>query len=129
MANYKGLDCIMGEITTMVSNARPPHDQHIYRCKELKGERKMLGRFASMRNDYLRENKPVLYEQMIRDGKLKTHLEETDADTRRTREQLIEQLLKENPAPERKYQLEWVRHMNSLKHAAEEIVIAELICM
>ena len=30
MANYKGLDCIMGEITTMVSNARPPHDQHIY---------------------------------------------------------------------------------------------------
>ena len=30
MANYKGLDCIMGEITTMVSDARPPHDQHIY---------------------------------------------------------------------------------------------------
>lgn len=30
MANFKGLDCIMGEITTMVSDARPPHDQHIY---------------------------------------------------------------------------------------------------
>ena len=30
MANYKGLDCIMGEITTMVSDARYPHDQHIY---------------------------------------------------------------------------------------------------
>ena len=30
MANYKGLDCIMGEITTMVSDARHPHDQHIY---------------------------------------------------------------------------------------------------
>ena len=30
MANYQGLNCIMGEITTMVSNARPPHDQHIY---------------------------------------------------------------------------------------------------
>ena len=30
MANYLGLNCIMGEITTMVSNARPPHDQHIY---------------------------------------------------------------------------------------------------
>ena len=29
----------------------------------------MLGRFASMRNDYLRENKPVLYEQMIREGR------------------------------------------------------------
>ena len=30
MANYQGLNCIMGEITTMVSDARPPHDQHIY---------------------------------------------------------------------------------------------------
>ena len=30
MANYKGLDCIMGEITTMVADARYPHDQHIY---------------------------------------------------------------------------------------------------
>ena len=30
MANYQGLNCIMGENTTMVSNARPPHAQHIY---------------------------------------------------------------------------------------------------
>lgn len=30
MANYQGLNPIMGEITTMLSNARPPHDQHIY---------------------------------------------------------------------------------------------------
>ena len=89
----------------------------------------MLGRFASMRNDYLRENKPVLYEQMIREGRLRTHLEETDTEARQMREQLIEQMLKSNPAPERKYQLEWVRHMNSLKHAAEEIVIAEMIYM
>ena len=30
MANYQGLNCIMGEITTMVSDASPPNDQHIY---------------------------------------------------------------------------------------------------
>ena len=30
MANYQGLNCIMGEITTMVADARYPHDQHIY---------------------------------------------------------------------------------------------------
>lgn len=87
----------------------------------------MLGRFASMRNDYLRKNKPVLYAQMIREGRLKSHLEETDVEARRVREQLIEQMLKVNPAPERKNQMEWVRHMNRLKHAAEEIVITELI--
>lgn len=87
----------------------------------------MLGKFASMRNNYLCENKPVLYEQMIREGMLKSHLEEMDTEARRIREQMMEQMLKENPAPEKKNQMEWVRHMNSLKHAAEEIVIAELI--
>lgn len=87
----------------------------------------MLGGFASMRNDYLRENKPAMYELMIREGKLRTHLEETNADARRMREQLIEQMLKSNPTPERKNQLEWVRYMNSLKHTAEQIVRAELI--
>lgn len=87
----------------------------------------MLGRFASMRNTYLRENKPVLYEQMIRDGRLRTHLEEINVEARRMREYLIEQMLKANPAPAKKNQMEWVRHMNSLKHEAEEIVIAELI--
>ncbi len=31
MANYKGLDCIMGEITMMASNEKNPiHEQHIY---------------------------------------------------------------------------------------------------
>lgn len=30
MANYQGLNCIMGEIITMVSDARYPHDQHIF---------------------------------------------------------------------------------------------------
>ena len=89
----------------------------------------MLGRFASMRSNYLRENMPVVYEQMIREGELKNHLEKINAEARQMREHLIEQMLKSNPAPERKYQLEWVRHMNSLKHTAEEIVIAELIYM
>lgn len=30
MANYQGLNCILGEITAMVADARYPHDQHIY---------------------------------------------------------------------------------------------------
>ena len=31
MANYQGLNCIMGEITMMASNEKNPiHEQHIY---------------------------------------------------------------------------------------------------
>lgn len=46
----------------------------------------MLERLASMQNDYLRENRPVVYEQMVREGKLETYLKEMDAEVRRIRE-------------------------------------------
>ena len=37
-------------------------------------------------------------------------------------------LLKQNPAPNKEqHQMGWVRHMNSLKAQAEELVLTELI--
>ena len=30
MANYKGLNCIMGEITMMAASSTPQHEHHIY---------------------------------------------------------------------------------------------------
>ena len=42
--------------------------------------------------------------------------------------QSMEQLLKQNPAPDKaQNQLMWVQHMNSLKAQAEELVMTELI--
>lgn len=35
MANYQGLNSIMGEITTLAAASQPPHDQHIYDFFEL----------------------------------------------------------------------------------------------
>ena len=40
----------------------------------------------------------------------------------------MEQLLKQDPAPDKEQnQMSWVRHMNSLKAQAEELVLTELI--
>ena len=40
----------------------------------------------------------------------------------------MEQLLKQNPAPDKESrQMAWVQHMNSLKAQAEELVLTELI--
>ena len=40
------------------------------------------------------------------------------------------ELLRKNPPPNKETdQLGWVRHMNSLKAQAEEIIQAELICI
>ena len=43
-------------------------------------------------------------------------------------QQTIQELLKQNPAPNKeRHQMEWVQHMNSLKAQAEELVMNELI--
>nr|WP_243140141.1 TnpV protein [Faecalibacterium prausnitzii] len=40
----------------------------------------------------------------------------------------MEQLLKQNPAPDKEQnQMAWVQHMNSLRAQAEELVLMELI--
>ena len=43
-------------------------------------------------------------------------------------QQTMAQLLKQTPAPDKEQnQMAWVRHMNSLKAQAEELVLTELI--
>ena len=39
----------------------------------------MIGKYGMMRRSYLEENRPAMYEQMIRQGTLKNHLLEIDA--------------------------------------------------
>ena len=43
-------------------------------------------------------------------------------------EQMMADLLKANPAPDKKSnQMAWVQHMNMLKAQAEEVILTELI--
>ena len=51
-----------------------------------------------------------------------------DETAHRRLDQLMKELLEKNPAPDKKLnQMGWVRHLNSLKAQAEEIILAELI--
>lgn len=87
----------------------------------------MIGKYGMMRRSYLEENRPAMYEQMIRQGTLKNHLLEIDALARSMVQEQIKKRLEATPAPEKSNQLAWVGHMNNLKHAAEEVVLRELI--
>ena len=55
-------------------------------------------------------------------------LQEIDETAHRRVEQLMNQYLQKNPAPDKATnQLGWVQHMNALKAQAEEVVMTELI--
>ena len=90
--------------------------------------RKPLGKYGRLRRTYLKNHHPVLYNTMLLNGSLYPHLMEVEQTAESQMQQTMEQLLKQNPAPNKEqHQMGWVQHMNSLKALAEELVLTELI--
>ena len=90
--------------------------------------RKPLGKYGRMRLNLLKQQHPVLYNPMLLAGSLYPHLMEVEQTAESRMQQTMEQLLKQDPAPDKaQNQLMWVQHMNSLKAQAEELVMTELI--
>ena len=87
-----------------------------------------LGKYGRMRLNFLKQQHPVLYHTMLLNGSLYPHLMEVEQTAESRMRQSMEQLLKQDPAPDKaQNQLMWVQHMNSLKAQAEELVMTELI--
>lgn len=79
-----------------------------------------------MRLKFLKENKPILYDQMILNGTLQSHLVETNETANRRLEKMIPEMAAAEGIDENLKsadQMEWVRRMNSVRFRAEEIVI------
>ena len=89
---------------------------------------KALGKYGRLRRTYLMKHRPVLYNSMLLSGTLHPHLLEVEQTAESRMQQTMQELLKQNPAPDKEQnQMSWVRHMNSLKAQAEELVLTELI--
>ena len=87
-----------------------------------------LGKYGRMRRNYLNQYRPVLYNSMLLNGTLYPHLMELEQTAESRMQQMMAELLKQNPAPDKESrQMAWVQHMNSLKAQAEELVLTELI--
>ena len=87
-----------------------------------------LGKYGRMRLSFLRQQHPALYNTMLLNGTLYPHLMELEQTAESQMQQMMTELLKQNPAPDKaQNQLMWVQHMNSLKTQAEELVMTELI--
>ena len=89
---------------------------------------RVLGKYGRMRRAYLEQNNPMLLNDMILTESLFPHLWEIEETAKARVEFLMEQYLKDSPAPDKEtQQMAWVQHMNSLKAQAEEVVMMELI--
>ena len=93
-------------------------------------EQIVLNKYGRMRLNYLKEHKVWLYEQMLMNGTLSSHLEEIQEQASNQVEDIIDNLKDtseltddmKNTDP-----LKWAGIMNTIKSQAEEIVAKELI--
>ena len=91
---------------------------------------KPLGKYGRMRKAYLKEHRPLIYNQLLLTEKLYPHLIEIDETAQSRLEQMMPQLAKEAGATEKLKAadpMKWVGLMNTCKAQAEEILLAELI--
>ena len=91
---------------------------------------KPLGKYGRMRKAYLKEHRPLIYNQLLLTEKLYPHLIEIDETAQSRLEQMMPQLAKDAGATEplkASDPMRWVGLMNTCKAQAEEILMAELI--
>ncbi len=89
-----------------------------------------IGRFGRMRLEYLKNHRRGEYIRLLMDGKLNECLHEVDEECYERMELLVEQMkagagiTEELKASD---QMKWVRMMNNVRNAAEEIIVKELV--
>ena len=89
-----------------------------------------IGRYGKLRHRYLKQNRRVLYSQLLTSGKLGTHLAEIDISANDRMERLVKQMAKAQGVTERLKaddMMKWVGLMNNIRASAEEIVLNDLI--
>ena len=97
---------------------------------ELNQPQTPLGKYGRMRKTFLKEQRPILYNHLLLNGKLYPHLAEIDAAARQRLEQTMPALMQTAGVTEdlkARDPMEWAGRRNVCKAQAEEVILNELI--
>ena len=89
-----------------------------------------IGKYGTMRHQYLRDHHRGIFDGMLLNGTLNAHLEEIDRQANEMMERLTTQMAQREGVTEAlkaRDQMAWVQAMNSIKNRAEENVTRELL--
>ena len=89
-----------------------------------------IGKWGRMHREYLKEHRPILFNDLILSGQLWTYLAALNEQAQERLSLIIEQMkASESVTEELKAadQMAWVGAMNSIRNRAEEIILRELI--
>lgn len=93
-------------------------------------EQHPIGKWGRMHRDYLKEHRPIRFNDLILSGQLWTYLADLNEQAQERLSLLIEQMkASEGVTEELKAadQMAWVGAMSSIRNRAEEIILREMI--
>ena len=88
------------------------------------------GKYGMMRKTYLKEHRPAMYSLYMLEDRLVEHLNLVDDEAQERMDILVRQRMERQGIPEelKAYDhMDWVRAVNNIRNAAEEIVLKELV--
>lgn len=97
---------------------------------KLPEEERPIGKYGRMHREYLRENHPILFNELALRFQLWTYLADINEQAQERFQVIISQMQKAESVTEKMEadnQWEWIQRMGSIHNRAEEIVLNELI--
>lgn len=93
-------------------------------------EQRPIGKWGRMHRDYIKEHRPILFNDLILSGHLWVYLVDLNEQAQERLDTIMEQMkIAEGVTEELKctHQMEWVRRCNNIHNRAEEIILHEMI--
>lgn len=93
-------------------------------------EQRPIGKWGRMHREYLREHRPILFNDLILSGQFWTYLADLNEQAQERLALIIEQMQQVEGVTEdlkAADQMAWVGAMNSIRNRAEEIILREMI--
>ena len=106
------------------------HGDYYLPLIEVPQDGRPIGKYGRMRKKYLKEHRPVLYNQLVFTGKLQEHLIEVNECCIRMKQMLVAETAKKQGVTEKlkaKDQLAWVGRMNNIDSSVEEFILSEYV--
>ena len=104
-------------------------DYYISNLK-LPEEERSIGKYGRMHREYLRENHPILFNELALRFQLWTYLADINEQAQERFQVIISQMQKAESITEKMKadnQWEWIQRMGSIHNRAEEIALNEII--
>ena len=97
---------------------------------KLSEEERPIGKYGRMHREYLRENNPMLFNDLVLSCQLWTYLADINEQAQERLQVIIRQMQKAESVTDKlkeDNQRKWIQRMSNIHNRAEEIVLNELI--